>query len=87
MYKGEVGQIINIIARAECTFCVLRMFERKTDFFTYPIASSAVNIHAVHMQNPNVTVAPLGDCLKCILLPMRDGTHIALRLCSADALL
>ena len=86
MFEEEIGQICNIIAQGNSAYCVIRPFRSKNDFFQYPTPSSAVNVHVVHTHKGTLTVAPIDDCLKCILLPVRDGAHVAMQLCSADRL-
>ena len=86
IHDDEVGQICNILEREQEAYCVLRMFRTKKNLFEYPIKSADVNIHLVHTHTGRLTVAPVDDCLKCVLLPLPDGQHVAMQLCSADRL-
>ena len=85
-FEDSIGLIRNVLRKNDEGFCVLSLFRKNADYFTYPVASSFVGIHAVETLTGNVTVAPVDECTKCVLMPLRNDAFVAVQLCSAATL-
>jgi hypothetical protein len=79
--NGSVCLLRNIVQHAENILLVYEKFTELSDFFTYPLLSSSINIYSVCRLEGQLGLCPLNNVLcKCVCFPLDNTRFVTIPL-------